>query len=504
MRLTPCYNPKSVYNKYIGEYVVARCGKCPACLDARSASWVTRLDMEKSAHKYCFFVTLQYDEQHVNQLVRIDKSDYPEGAFDFDFYYLDSQTGEYVNLYYDGAEVTQRDVDFCKDTPVLLVPSVSDYQLFIKRLRYYCSKYDERIRYFNTFEYGPTTFRPHCHSLFFFNSSLLAQDFEQLLGASWTFGRVFDPHPVEGSAASYVASYVNSFSSLPSIYRYKSLRQKSTFSKCPPIGCLQFGREELRKYFFDPQFSFSVFDSHSKTFHDVAYPTAFTNRLFYFCPRFGLLSSYEQYLVYSLVYEFPYIDDFFCYYINLTKFYQSFLKTKFRFGFRHDYFTMVFYDESGSFIEDGFYKFVLGLLKVARLMREFNITLTEYLYYLNLYVSKKSAHVLAEWYDLQSVYFETHPISDFLLFHPLFCKSVNGKKFSDLSASQRHYLLTYGYTFGEDDVVSLDFRKTESYHDLKSMHDVIYHRNTKSKYNNDYLLANKDKFSNVLNYYNSL
>ena len=224
MKLISCYHPKVIINKYTGEQVVARCGKCPACLNARAASWVQRLDQEMLNNKYTFFGTLQFDEQHVHQVVLLDSADRPSNFPA----YINYSTGQIYDLA-DVSDCSPADIEYCENTKYLLVHNVCDYQNFIKLLRkkIYERFPDERLRYFIALEIGPSTFRPHAHPLFFFNSPLLAKDFAQLCSDCWKYGNAFDFHPVSGSASSYVASYVNSFANLPKIYLHKDLRQKS-------------------------------------------------------------------------------------------------------------------------------------------------------------------------------------------------------------------------------------------------------------------------------------
>ena len=115
MKLFNCYHPKIVTNRYTGEKVVARCGKCPACLDARSASWVQRLDEEMLHFKYTFFATLQYDEQHVPQIALLDKNERPSNMPA----YINVSTGHVFDLA-DVSDVTQADINYCENTKFLL------------------------------------------------------------------------------------------------------------------------------------------------------------------------------------------------------------------------------------------------------------------------------------------------------------------------------------------------------------------------------------------------
>ena len=67
-------------------------------------------------------------------------------------------------------------------------------------------------------EYGPVHFRPHFHLLLFTNSDEVAEVLRQCHDKSWKFGRS-DFQRAAGGAASYVASYVNSLSAAPLLYR---------------------------------------------------------------------------------------------------------------------------------------------------------------------------------------------------------------------------------------------------------------------------------------------
>jgi hypothetical protein len=67
-------------------------------------------------------------------------------------------------------------------------------------------------------EYGPVHFRPHYHILLFSNSKKVSEVLRQCHDKSWKFGRS-DFQIARGGASSYVASYVNSLSSAPLLYR---------------------------------------------------------------------------------------------------------------------------------------------------------------------------------------------------------------------------------------------------------------------------------------------
>ena len=92
-------------------------------------------------------------------------------------------------------------------------------------------KYDEKICYYLVSEYGGQTYRPHWHGLLFFNSDELTSSICELVSKSWSYGGT-DCSLSRGSAAGYVASYINSFVDLPDFFnRHKEIKPRSYHSK---------------------------------------------------------------------------------------------------------------------------------------------------------------------------------------------------------------------------------------------------------------------------------
>ena len=108
--------------------ILVPCGKCIECLNKKQNEWFTRLYSEALMHSSFIFFTLTYSDKHLPLIV-------------------DSQTGEAHGTVYK---------KHLQDT--------------LKRLRTaYKRKYNKNldIKYFITSEYGPKTFRPHYHGIFF-------------------------------------------------------------------------------------------------------------------------------------------------------------------------------------------------------------------------------------------------------------------------------------------------------------------------------------------------
>ena len=485
MKVMSCLSPRVVFNRSLGRKVTVRCGKCEACLNARSANWVQRLDQEMYSSKYTFFVTFQYDELNVNQIILLRDEDNPNDCPT----YIDSSTGQLYALN-DCPNVTPKDIRFCEETKVLLIPSVSDFQKFLKRLRKDLKKnYNEGIRYYCTFEIGPTTFRPHAHSLFFTNSSQVAQNFAELCHKYWTYGSVFDPHLVDGSASQYVASYVNCFSNLPAIFLHPALRPKSVFSKKPPIGFNALAKEDRKRLFLEQKDVFTIFKPVSSQFCDVPLWRYFRNSVYRFIVKFGSLSYLDRVRLYGLgkiedVGIREKIATLECldlhYYIN--------------------FYTLVRGSKYYKYNEDSFQKFLRTISLAVQDARDFGISIEYYVFLLSEYYDSLPLHQLKDYYLAQDDYFKNHPVSDFLLLNREFCLSVNHRYFSQLDNWQQFYIKMYLPDIDITKRIYLDYRKSYAFNELYKLHYKIHSDSTKTKEATDYLMANSSKFQNVINF----
>lgn len=133
--------------------------------------------------------------------------------------------------------VTFPSIDECRNEILVLNPY--DQNLFFKRLRKLISeRYNEKICYYLVSEYGGRTYRPHWHGILFFNSDELTSSICELVSKSWSYGRT-DCSLSRGSAAGYVASYINSFVDLPDFFnRHKEIRPRSYHSKGLSVNSL--------------------------------------------------------------------------------------------------------------------------------------------------------------------------------------------------------------------------------------------------------------------------
>lgn len=282
MRYTPellkaadhCQHRSFITNKYTGKRIAVDCGQCDYCIHKRAQKASMRVRTAGSAFEHCWFVTLTYDNEHIPLFnCEVYHSEYDDVLSDSGVVYgyekhLFIPVSEYCctdpqqlrHIYFTQVQGTvpynreSGQYEPVKDNWFLsmdairsfiakaksatpygkegelsdrygdnLIPYLNyvDVQNYIKRLRKHLKTVlgsYETLHFYAVGEYGPVHFRPHYHILLFTNSKEVSKVLRQCHDKSWRLGRS-DFQASRGGAASYVASYVNSFSSAPLLYR---------------------------------------------------------------------------------------------------------------------------------------------------------------------------------------------------------------------------------------------------------------------------------------------
>lgn len=220
MLIQSCLHPIRVIQPN-GRVDYVGCGKCPACINAHALAWSQRLSVEIAKSYKTHFVTFTYSDEFVPKAYFLDN---------FVFHSIDLSNLQGINKFaplefkYQDSYVTD-----CMLQGSINVVCHTDVINLAKSFRQYAK------RYFIVEEYGPSTFRPHLHGLFFYSDSeyeRLTKDtsitdvlcfynnlwqsnnirnypFEQSLGYV-SVSEVYSK-----SAASYVAQYLNCRTDLP-------------------------------------------------------------------------------------------------------------------------------------------------------------------------------------------------------------------------------------------------------------------------------------------------
>lgn len=269
-----CQHRSFITNRYTGARIAVDCGQCDYCIHKRAKKASMRVKTAGSAFKYSYFVTLTYDNEHIPLMTcKVLHSEYEDvvgisGDIHFgDEYHKYVPVSEYQcddnsmlrHIFFEQVQgtvpfdreikeyVPVRDNWFLSmdairsfifktqavdktDYPVSaqygrdnLIPFLNyvDVQNYIKRLRKHLfqklGSY-ETLHFYAVGEYGPVHFRPHYHLLLFTNSEEVSEVLRCCHDKSWKLGRS-DFQRAAGGASSYVASYVNSLSAAPLLYR---------------------------------------------------------------------------------------------------------------------------------------------------------------------------------------------------------------------------------------------------------------------------------------------
>ena len=527
--ITSCLHPIRVRNRFTNEMVTVSCGKCEACCSSRSYKMQQRLNMERMSWKYCVFVTLTYDNENLPILVR-------QGNFLTDLNpkrvhpILGVKNVDIEESLYKIHRKNTLDLNRTSDLIQLMtakfggLPYLSsvDIQRFIKRLRITISRkfksnttlkdYEKNtpsIRYFCAGEYGPTTFRPHYHLLFFFNSEFVASYITEFIRTCWKFG-LTDSSFVEKSNSSYVAGYINSFANLPAIYQTGALRPFSLFSKHPALGTLIYNSETLKSQFLSCDASQCLLDTSLKTPVDVPLWRTFKDSLYPQLPYFSELSSVHRDKLYRIC-ESSYFDtetrdNFGCFQNIIQRIESDYVRT----------YLDKLKSTEGLFVNKLYRWF--SICQRVRLQSEiFNITIKEYVDCIERFYVSRDYTILKLQYDFEEKYSKEHDILQLIgidsqFFENIVMTALAGYKFEDLDVTEQLYLLQFDsldkeLMFNDDREIQqryldeLYFENSDEYKYVSSAKKLIYVNSSKTKKKNDYLLAQSDDFYKLISNY---
>ena len=497
MRVVSCLNPQRIFNPYLKEYITVSCGKCRACRNAKAKTWINKLEQEKRCWKYCYFVTLTYDNKFLPRLYANDSCRLLD--------YQDSTCIPFDELKFSSSKDAQLFNSRINHSLGIPYARVSDIQKFHKRLNKYIhdnyTKKYQNFRYFLVSEYGKDTFRPHYHGLYFFNDQRIATHFTEILSKTWSVngaaqGR-FDAQIVLGSAASYVAQYINCVSDLPSFYSHPRLKPFYVFSKHPSIGSLSALDSEDAEVFFAATPTSIQYDAKRNDYINTPISDTLKNRLFPRCPKYSEIDVSLRARLYGLVGESDTesFSGFLCWlkdeYDNRyfsPKFlkssdygkeffeYISWLTNGFKFC-RSDY----VFDKSFFSVIDRLKRFYYMSKRVCVQADAFNISVRNYVEYIDKFYQNVSSLKLSKFYESQENYT---------------CARHDLEDLSFMYDDAEGYLISNNLEYVPQ------IEDTFAYRDLKDTSEKIYNDSTKTHKKNDYLDRCRDKkLSSILKNY---
>lgn len=194
-----CLKPFKIKDAWTGVERLVPCSHCYECVKNKRASWTARNLVEHKHSFSSYFITLTYDDEHINRLEK--------------------------------EEITQ-----------LYLPLKSDYQKLLKRLR---KRYGE-LKYFLCHEYGGETFRPHYHLILYFKTEVLIKTSD--IQKQWKYGFV-TLDKLNQARIHYTSKYLSK-----ATYRSGVMKLASLLSSSHPIPPEKFKDELFKRVVYDNTF----------------------------------------------------------------------------------------------------------------------------------------------------------------------------------------------------------------------------------------------------------
>lgn len=302
--LFTCEHPKKITTKD-GRTMVVSCGHCLSCIVQKAHAKSNVCAQQEKISKYTFFVTLTYNKDYIPCAYPVYLYDDAQPSRKQYIELYDEETGELLGSCYYPHKKCKAIINRTDDKK-LHYARYSDVQKFIKRLRRRIetskkSYNNEKIKYYSVSEYGPRTFRPHFHILLYLDSPELSQDLAKIVRSCWTNGFSYTTLS-KGHATSYVASYVNSVTSLPKI-----LQTSSTNPKCSHSSrlALPIFTAEFKKIYKNEPERLVRSVEHRDGNGNVSYSApwcSYKTFLFPKCFGFAYKSTVERYATYNALY----------------------------------------------------------------------------------------------------------------------------------------------------------------------------------------------------------
>lgn len=284
--LLTCRNPR-VVDTARGS-TLSSCGRCPECMKRKSGLNTINAIQESAEHRYTGFAFLSYNDACVPVAKIIEKREKtelnPDGGINLfsrqqytpnKLYFIDytrrklhptivnspyvesstykqilfSINGSFKNKlfkrFYDKSRSHSK-IFKRKPFKYINILCKEDLQKFLKRLRFHIRKdFGSEIRFFACGEYGPQTFRPHYHIIFYFDDPRLVDVMQDYIRKCWQYGDSnYESARTINGTANYAASYCNGTTNLPSFYQNKSIKPFTIHSK--HFGTLT--NKEISKY----------------------------------------------------------------------------------------------------------------------------------------------------------------------------------------------------------------------------------------------------------------
>ena len=291
-----CLVQKEIKPKYYRHKIFVPCGHCPACQQEKANRRTRRIINHDPDLKFdCLFVTLTYKNEFIPYVSKSELQAFSSGSIDKFHVYRDNKVRSFYNRHsnklYRVSEHRQVletytmqdlfdsnisggclifDLNFNyktirssgnalrkSDPDKVGVCYYKDIQNFNKRLRKYIfidSRFPNDFKYsfFACTEYGPTTFRPHCHLLLYIPKGYFTL-FKCAVIKAWSFDSLARRKAnveIARSPSAYVSSYLNGSSDIRGLLQdFKPFKMRHVYSQHFGFGKKDFSFDEILEKF---------------------------------------------------------------------------------------------------------------------------------------------------------------------------------------------------------------------------------------------------------------
>lgn len=194
-----------------------------------------------------------------------------------------------------------------------------EYSLYSEIYQYYKKIYEKEkakakqvVRYFICSEYGSHTFRPHYHGFFWFDDEKAYEYATRCIYKAWKMCRKgnINVQPADSGTASYVTTYVTSFTDLPKVLQSKFARPFCLASKGPAIGYKSYSPEKVQRLYLERTIFRTDETVTKQGKQTVVYPVppSVVCRYFPKCFEYGTLSDVDKLRVYTRFIKYKKVD----------------------------------------------------------------------------------------------------------------------------------------------------------------------------------------------------
>ena len=321
-----CNHKQKIYNPYLRQHLYVDCGHCPACEQLKANRRSNKIRCHAPSNTIPYFITLTYSNDYIpyfdlnliHQMMVGNIEDHEPTPFPVpvfrdksvrfyknkriiqsspqiitSFLMSPSETDNmYFNFNFLQKKHNGKPIDIFGKVGVIYN---KDFSNFIKRLRINLSRagLNNNLSYFRCSEYGPTTQRPHFHSVIWLDKSLSLDQVKYFVCKSWSFedkDQLLKNIEIAVSPSSYISTYVNSFSNFNPIFK-NIFPAKTSHSKGFGLSPIDFSLPKIYSRFIEQQTTTYTFSYRNKDGQEISAPLPLPHYVVrkYFPIEFGFL-----------------------------------------------------------------------------------------------------------------------------------------------------------------------------------------------------------------------